>query len=272
MNKWFISLMALCFCTVLPAATPVENTAAAAKSAPQPVTVTGKTNADFLNVRTDAGLNAPVAGKLPAGTEVKIIREIGNWLEIAAPAALKIYVSEARVNANGVLVGELNMRSAMSTDATIIGVLPKGAKVQRIDERRNGWVRIMPPEDLKVYVAAFCVDYDKAAFNEKGMPQTAAAPVAAPAAEKTAVPAAPAEKVELTGVITAWKYSDTPETAFALLDAPEGRNLAFITAEKTGSVAAFAGKKVTVTGTVVKTTAAGAKIVCASQITENADK
>lgn len=268
MNKWFVSLAALFFGAVLTAQTPAAVT-----------TVTGKVNADFLNMRTGAGLNFPVAGKIASGTEVKIIREIGNWLELTAPANMKIYISEARVGANGVLVGELNMRSAMSTDATIIGVLPKGAKVQRIDERRNGWVRIVPPETVKVYVAAFCVDYDKAAFGTDGMPKTAA-----PAAEAEKAPAAETEsgktaeaktknlQVELTGIVTAWKYSETPETAYVLLDAPDGKNLAFITAEKAETIAAFAGKKVKVSGEIVKNTPAGAKVVCVRQIAEIPEK
>lgn len=267
MNKWLISLAALCFCAVLAAQTP--------EPAAPAVTVSGKVNADFLNMRTGAGLNFPVAGKIPLDTEVKIIREIGNWLEIAAPATMKIYVSEARVNADGVLVGELNMRSAMSTSATIIGVLPKGAKVQRLDERRNGWVRIVPPETLKLYVAAFCVNYDKAAFETTGLPKSAV-----PAAETEKAPAAETEsgktaeaktknlQVELTGIVTAWKYSDSPETAYALLDAPDGKNLAFLTAEKAETIAGFAGKPVTVSGEIVKTTPAGAKIVCVRQIAE----
>lgn len=267
MNKWFVSLAALFFTAVLTAQTPAAVT-----------TVTGKVNADFLNMRTGAGLNFPVAGKIASGTEVKIIREIGNWLELTAPANMKIYISEARVGANGVLVGELNMRSAMSTDATIIGVLPKGAKVQRIDERRNGWVRIVPPETVKVYVAAFCVDYDKAAFGTDGMPKSAA-PAAeaekAPAeteAGKTAEAKTKNLHLELTGIVTAWKYSETPETAYVLLDAPDGKNLAFITAEKAETIAAFAGKKVKVSGEIVKNTPAGAKVVCVRQIAEIPEK
>ncbi len=149
---------------------------------------TGKVNADRLNMRVGAGLETPVAGQLSQGTEVTILRVVGNWLEITAPAALKVYISEARVNPDGSLTGELNMRTAMSSSAPILGVLPKGAKVKRMDERKNGWVRIAPPESLKVYVASFCVDYDKSAFSAAGTEIKPAANEAKPAEAKTPEP------------------------------------------------------------------------------------
>ena len=136
----------------------------------------------------------------------------------------------------------------------------------------------MPPETVKVYVAAFCVDYDKAAFGTDGMPKSAA-PAAeaekAPAeteAGKTAEAKTKNLHLELTGIVTAWKYSETPETAYVLLDAPDGKNLAFITAEKAETIAAFAGKKVKVSGEIVKNTPAGAKVVCVRQIAEIPEK
>ena len=254
--------------------------------------VPGKVNADWLNMRTGAGLESPVAGKVPRGTAVDIRREVGNWLEISAPAALKLYISEARVNPGGVLNGELNLRTAMSGSAPTLGLLPKGAKVTLMDERANGWVRIVPPETVSVYVAAFCVDYDKSAFDAKGLPKTAAAPEtkpetkpdAAPAAapetkpeakaetKPEAAPAADAGKaVELKGVLTAWKYSKSPETAFALLDSPKGCCIGFVTGDRE-KLAALEGKIVTVSGRIAGRTEAGTVLVAADAVTENAVK
>jgi hypothetical protein len=176
-------------------------------------------------------------------------------------------------------------------------LLPKGSKVERINERRNGWVRIKAPAHLKVYAAAFCVDYDKNAFAANGFPKNspAAAEKAVKPAEKAAVPAEktvekPAEKaavpaenpapdvskgimpvaepkpVELKGVLVAWKYSQIPETTYALLDAPKGRNLGFVTSLDSAALAALVDKKVTVAGRITGTTGAGAAVIVADAI------
>ena len=235
--------------------------------------VKGKVNVtDFLNVRQGPGLRYAVTGRLNPDQEVEIFRIADNWLEIKAPETLKIYVSEARIDAEGKLTGELNMRSRMDSTAPSYGVLGKGSVVKRLPERRNGWVRIVPPENLKVYVAAICVNFDRSKFDEKGLPQgsvkaeetkaeekkveenkteiAAPAPLPAEKAEETkevkvAAPAAPAPAPEVkaeevkaeevkaaksfTGVIVKWKFAKTPDTALALLDAPNGKNQAFVT-------------------------------------------
>ena len=230
-------------------------------------TVKGKVNVtDFLNVRQGPGLRYAVTGRLNPDQEVEIFRIADNWLEIKAPETLKIYVSEARIDAEGKLTGELNMRSRMDSTAPSYGVLGKGSVVKRLPERRNGWIRIVPPENLKVYVAAICVNFDRSKFDDKGLVQGAAkaeeVKTAEPKAEEnkveeikaeTAAPAAPApaeknaektveevkaqeSKVEasaavkkFTGVIVKWKFAKTPDTALALLDAPNGKNQAFVT-------------------------------------------
>ena len=259
-------------------------------------TVKGKVNVtDFLNVRQGPGLRYAVTGRLNPDQEVEIFRIADNWLEIKAPETLKIYVSEARIDAEGKLTGELNMRSRMDSTAPSYGVLGKGSVVKRLPERRNGWVRITPPENLKVYVAAICVNFDRSKFDDKGLPQGTApaaepkteevkaaqenaevqtapapaekdaektAPVVEPekAAEKTAP--APAENKtpaevkagkSFSGVVVKWKFAKTPETALALLDAPEGKNQAFVTGktpeiQKQLTDIADNGKTITVSG------------------------
>ena len=188
----------------------------AAESVPEAATVKGTVNvSDFLNVRLGPGLRHPVTGRLNGGQEVEITRISGNWLELKAPENLKIYVSEARVNAEGILTGELNMRSRMDVAAPSYGVLPKGTAVKRLDERRNGWVRIAPPADLKVYVAAICVKFDRSKFDEKGAiaavaesESKAVVPAKAPEAEVKAD--APETKAEVKAEV---KVETAPETA-----------------------------------------------------------
>ena len=202
----------------------------AAEAMPGDATVKGQVNvSDFLNVRLGPGLRHPVTGRLKGGQEVEIIRISGNWLELKAPENLKIYVSEARVNAEGKLTGELNMRSRMDVSAPSYGILPKDSVVKRLDERRNGWVRIVPPADLKVYVAAICVKFDRSKFDEKGLPVTAGkteaktetpeAEVEAKASEaevKAEVSAKAAEapvKAEVKAETKVEAKTDEPETA-----------------------------------------------------------
>ena len=137
-------------------------------------TVKGKVNVtDFLNVRQGPGLRYAVTGRLNPDQEVEIFRIADNWLEIKAPETLKIYVSEARIDAEGKLTGELNMRSRMDSTAPSYGVLGKGSVVKRLPERRNGWVRIVSPENLKVYVAAICVNFDRSKFDDNGLVKSA---------------------------------------------------------------------------------------------------
>ena len=198
MKKLFSIMIAAsaCLLTAQTTAAPQEQTAAAAPA--QPVTIKGKVNvSDFLNVRLGPGLRHPVTGRLNPDQEIEIIRIAGSWLEIKAPENLKIYVSEARVNLEGKLSGELNMRSRMDAAAPSYGLLPAGTVVKRLPERRNGWLRIAPPEDLKVYVAAICVTYDHAKFDSNGLPLSAAAETKAEAPATEAKAEAPAAEARV---------------------------------------------------------------------------
>ena len=249
MKKWFL-LLSVAAVSIL-GASPV----------PKQLTVKGQVNvADFLNVRLGPGLRHPVTGRLKAGQEVEITKVMGNWLELKAPETLKVYVSEARVNVEGKLTGELNMRSRMDVASPSYGILTKDSVVKRLDERRNGWVRIAPPESIRVYVAAICVSFDRNKFDGNGLiiaekapeiktdanvekaPEAVKAPEAkvetAPETAKLvakpgdAVPipetAAAAPKKYLSGIAVKWQYSKTPETEIAFLDQPNGTNQAFI--------------------------------------------
>ena len=209
MKKLFLLLSAAAFSTLLAVEQPSES-----------ASVKGKVNVtDFLNVRLGPGLRHPVMGRLNPDQEVEITRISGNWLELKAPENLKIYVSEARVDAEGKLSGELNMRSRMDVAAPTYGILPKGSVVKRLDERRNGWVRIAPPESIRIYVAAICVKFDRSKFADNGLPLTAAK---AAETEKTEAPkAAEAEKTEAKAVVEV----KAPEAKVEAEKAPETAKL-----------------------------------------------
>ncbi|MBE6376156.1 MAG: hypothetical protein E7050_06800 [Lentisphaerae bacterium] len=243
-----------------------------ASESSKPVVI-GKVNADLLNLRLGPGLKQPVVCKLVDKTEVRIRRVVGSWLEIEAPASMAIYVSEARIGKNGVLSGELNMRSAMDAKAPVFGTLPKGAKVKKIGDSRHGWVRIEVPAeaDIRIYAAAFLVNYDPSKFDADGN-VISAAPLASATevvAEKTETPekqekaedpavvevTAPAEKqektgdapIEMQGFLTRWKYSNSEDTRFALLSEPNGLNQAFVTGDQ-AALSAAENKQVKISG------------------------
>ena len=268
------------FSAVLAAVVSVSLAAAEEKPAVKPV-VPGKVNADLLNLRLGPGLQHPVIGKVADKTQLQIRRIIGNWLEVEAPETLTIYVSEARINRQGKLTGELNMRSAMDAKAPCFGTLPAGTAVEKIGSSKNGWVRIKVPAaaDIKVYAASFLVNYDPAKFDEKGniagtVPaepeKTPAETPAIPVKEEknipveTPVPAVPAieevkpeaeaakaqenESVELQGVLVKWKYSNSSKTDYTLLTAPEGLNQAFVNSDDPALLKALENKKVKISG------------------------
>ena len=237
--------------------------AAALAAAPK-----GTVNADKVNLRLGPGLTHPVVGSLANGQSVEINKVIGSWLELAVPETLTAYVNEARINHDDTLNGELNMRTRMSTTAPILGVLPKGTKVKRLDKRANGWVQIVVPADsnVKVYVASFLMDYNASEFDEKGNPIVPSAEkkaepekkelpaenkpaVPAPAAEKAPEKAAvSAEKLEMQGVLVKWKYSTSPETGYVLLTERDGFNQAFVTADDAALLTRAENKLVKVSG------------------------
>lgn len=234
----------------------------------------GTVNADKVNLRLGPGLTHPVVGSLANGQSVEINKVIGSWLELAVPETLTAYVNEARINHDDTLNGELNMRTKMSTTAPILGVLPKGTKVKRLNKRANGWVQIVVPADskVKVYVASFLINYNASEFDEKGNPIVPwvekkaepekkevpeevepAVPAAAPAVEKAPEKApekaaVSAEKLEMQGVLVKWKYSSSPETAYALLTERDGFNQAFVTADDAALLARAENKLVKVSG------------------------
>ena len=69
---------------------------------------------------------------------------------------------------------------------------------------------------------------------------------AAPAVEEVKTPAAP-EKIELTGVLTRYKFSTSKDTEYVLLTAPNGYNQAFVTGDS-AVLSANENKKVKITG------------------------
>ena len=159
--------------------------------------VSGVVNARRLNLRLQSSLKSPVVGKSQQNEQLVITGKKGSWLEVKAPASVKVYVSRAYIS-NGKAIVDLTMRSDMSATAASYGKLPKGSTVKIIQEHRYGWVRIAPPENLRVYAAATYVTFDAEAVRKLPViqppaPKAAPAPVVTPVVKKEVKPAAKPE-------------------------------------------------------------------------------
>jgi hypothetical protein len=96
--------------------------------------------------------------KLKEGAKITVIRRCGeNWLEIALPPEAPVYVDEIFV-VGGKAGKDLKMFSGKGRSFPEWGELKKGEEVKLENDRAFGWVRIAPPERLRLYVVALYVD------------------------------------------------------------------------------------------------------------------
>ena len=160
--------------------------------------VTGTVKTAVLNLRLQPELRSPVVGKVKKDAKLVIVGKKGNWLEVAAPEEVKIYVSRAYIS-NGKAIADLTMRIAMDGKAASPGKIAKGTPVKIIREHAYGWARIQAPETLRVYAASLYVQFDAAAVRKVAAEKAAAEKAAAEKAEaekKAATEKAAAEKAE----------------------------------------------------------------------------
>ena len=150
----------------------------------------GTVKVPVLNARQEPTVKAPVMMRLKEGQKVNIIRRCGeNWLEIAAPSDAPVYVDES-LAVGGKAHRNIRMYSGKGRSFPVWGELQKGEKIELKEDRGYGWVRIAPPERLRVYVVALYVDGADAVKSESD----AEAKPEAKAEEKTeAKPEAKAE-------------------------------------------------------------------------------
>ena len=138
--------------------------AAAALKAETECTVAAK----VLNARQKPTVKSPVMMKLKEGAKITVIRRCGeNWLEIALPPEAPVYVDEIFV-VGGKAGRDLKMYSGKGRKFPVWGELKKGEEVKLESDRAFGWVKIAPPERLRLYVVALYVDgADEVKFEEK---------------------------------------------------------------------------------------------------------
>ena len=118
----------------------------------------GTVGVPVLNARKEPTVKSPVMMRLKQGQKISIVRRIDeNWLEIEAPEDAPVYVDESLV-VGGKAHRAIGMFAGKGRNFPVWGELQKGEKVTLHDDRAYGWVRITPPERLRVYVVALYVD------------------------------------------------------------------------------------------------------------------
>ena len=172
-----------------------------------------------LRARKEPSVKSPVLMKLKNGAKVSIVSRCSeHWLEIAAPQDAPVYVDEAFV-VGGKVSRDIRMFTGKGREFPSWGELKKGESVTLLDDRARGWVRIAPPERLRLYVVDLYVEgaedvkmtekpeeKPEAKTTDKPENTPQAVPAAVPAAKAETKPAAkPAVKAETKPVALAAK-------------------------------------------------------------------
>ena len=135
--------------------------------------VEGTVTVQVLNARREPTVKSPVMMRLKEGVKVNVLRRHGeNWLEITPPADAPVYVDESLV-VGGKAHRAIRMYSGKGRKFPVWGELKKGEAVTLCDDRAFGWVRIVPPERLRLYVVGLYVDGADEVKAEADAPQNA---------------------------------------------------------------------------------------------------
>jgi hypothetical protein len=124
--------------------------------------VRGVVVADKLNVRVKPGLGKSVVASLARGDAVEARPMDDEWLEIAAPKNMAVWVATCFV-ADGVLKRNAKLRAGPGVAYESFGLAPSQEAVKPLDDAHQGWLRIEPPSWLRAYVSAKFVKLDSAA-------------------------------------------------------------------------------------------------------------
>ena len=106
------------------------------------------TTADSLNVRSGPGTSYDKVGVLPKGSRVEVAEEVNGWAKIKFNNGYA-YVSTSYLEENSqesvkimyTTPDSLNARSGPGTSYVSVGALPKGSRVEVVEEV-NGWAKI----------------------------------------------------------------------------------------------------------------------------------
>jgi uncharacterized protein YgiM (DUF1202 family) len=137
---------------------------------------TGEITAHDVNVRAGAHLNYEIMAKLDKGDLVLITGEHGEWLRIAPPPGVLVWVAAEYVASDGLVEGNsVNVRSGPALKYNIVCQLKRDDHVviKETSEKRD-WYGIVPPEGAGAYVyAKFVADKGPAGLYAEWAPRKA---------------------------------------------------------------------------------------------------
>jgi len=114
---------------------------------------------DLLNLRSGPSSDTELLGTLPKGTQVQVLESHGEWLKVLTPEKKEVYVFAEYVADtkppvyNYVNVELLNVRSGPGSDHNIITTIPRGTRVQVL-EQQGEWLKVIVKENLEAFVYA----------------------------------------------------------------------------------------------------------------------
>lgn len=137
---------------------------------------TGEITGHDVNVRAGAHLNYEITAKLDKGDLVLITGEHGEWLRIAPPPGVLVWVAAEYVASDGLVERDrVNVRSGPALKYNIVCQLRRDDHVviKETSEKRD-WYGIVPPEGAAAYVhAKFVADKGPAGLYAEWAPRKA---------------------------------------------------------------------------------------------------
>lgn len=140
--------------------------------APVEVANTAVVNVNVLNVRSGPGTDFQIMTTVTRDTRLTVLKQQGDWLNVALPNGQVgwIFATYATLAENGQAQGEtkiqrlatvnvsaLNARSAPTTEAERLALLPRGATVKVIGEQ-DDWLQVELVSGETAWIAGWFVD------------------------------------------------------------------------------------------------------------------
>mgnify|MGYP003794115427 CR=1 FL=1 len=134
---------------------------------------------DRVNLRARPRAEAEVAGQVHTGTILESRGEEGDWIQVAAPPDIGLWVIESYVKDGRVVPRRLNVRAGAGINYPAVGMMNQGDPVT-VRKKVGEWLEIAPPPSATLWISRTLV-------RER--------PAPAPAVAKTPPPAPPAPPV-----------------------------------------------------------------------------
>ncbi len=110
-----------------------------------------------VNLRAKPNINSEAVGQVSEKDELQAIRFLNEWVEIATPQSVDLWVLGDYVN-DGVIAGDdVNVRAGAGINFNIVGRLAQGENVV-VRGVQGPWVSIAPPEKSSLWIHSAMVE------------------------------------------------------------------------------------------------------------------